>query len=54
LRRLHGANEGAHEFFVGFAGESVYVKALTGEEFAGIVDAVDARGLDVDLFEASR
>jgi hypothetical protein len=52
LRRFHGSDEGAHEFFIGFAGESVNIEALAGEEFTGVFDAVDARGLDGDLFEA--
>src|SRR6266481_4692235 len=48
-RRLPGSDEGAHEFFVGFAGEGVYVEALSGQEFAGILDAVDAGGFDIDV-----
>ena len=49
---FHGADEGAHEFFVGFAGQGVHVEALARQEFAGVVYAVDACGLNVYPLEA--
>src|ERR1022692_4571362 len=46
--RLHRTNEGAHELPVDFGRERLDVYPFARQELAGIFDAVDARGFDVD------
>src|SRR5579871_100113 len=50
--RFNGADEGAHEFAVDLRRDFVDVDALTGEKLAGVFDAIDARGFEIDLIES--
>src|SRR5450631_2360485 len=51
---FHGAEEGAQKLSVHLRGESVDVDSLPGEKFAGVLGAIDTRGLNVNLRKASR
>ena len=51
--RLLGSHEGAHDFAFHLQGrDRIHIDALAAEEGAGVFDVVDARGFNVDGFEA--
>src|SRR3972149_11301909 len=50
-RRLARAHEGAHELPVHLGRNGVGVEARPLEELAGVLQAIDARGLDLDGLE---
>src|SRR5579859_2353302 len=54
VQRLHGADEGAHEFSVHLRRDRIRVNSLGGKNVARILGAVDAGRLDFDLLEAGR
>jgi hypothetical protein len=49
---LRGANKRADEFAFHQRRDCIYVDAFTREKLPRIVDAVDARGLNIDVIEA--
>src|SRR5262245_48781242 len=51
--RLHGADEGAHEFALHLRCERIHIDALSRQEFARVFDVVDPRRLDRDRIKAS-
>src|ERR1700758_4300856 len=52
--RLNGSEKSAHELSVDLRSDGVHVDSLPREEFAGVVRAIDARGLDFNLCETGR
>ena len=53
-RRFFSADESAHELSVHLRRDGVNIDAVPGEKFAGVFDAIDARGFEGYLLEASR
>src|SRR5271157_3328301 len=51
---LHSADERAHKLAVHVRGDGIHIDSLSGQELAGVVDAVDARGFHFDPLETGR
>src|SRR5206468_11622974 len=49
---LDGTDEGAHEAAINSGCDCIDVDALIAQKGARIIDAIDTRGFDADVFEA--